>query len=187
MLFEPLTIDGAYRIRLQLHQDERGAFARTYCREQFRAHGIDDRVEQCNLSRNGRAGTLRGLHLQTEPHAEGKLVRCIRGRLFDAFVDLRPTSPTFLRHATIELSSERDDQVWIPAGCAHGFLTLEDDTEVLYQMSAAYAPQAARGYRWDDPTFGIVWPSEPTVISERDRELPFWEPSSDSPTETASP
>ena len=173
MQFTELTIPGAYKIALTLQEDERGFFARTFCQEEFGKRGLGTVVAQCSLSFNARRGTLRGMHYQRAPHAEAKVVRCIRGSIDDVIVDLRPASPAYRRWCSLRLSAENRDSVSVPEGCAHGFLTLEDATEVLYQMSAAYDADAAAGVRWDDPAFGIRWPFEPVVISQRDMQFPL--------------
>ena len=165
---------GAYVVELERLGDERGFFARTYDAAQFEAAGLDARIAQCNTSFNERAGTLRGLHYQAEPHGEGKLVRCTRGAVFDVAVDLRPDSETYCQWFGVELRADGVASYFIPAGLAHGFQTLEDASEVHYQMTYHYVPEAARGVRWDDPAFAIAWP-EPhgeRTISERDREYP---------------
>lgn len=174
MIFRPTGLAGAYVLEIEPHQDERGLFARTFCREELREKGLDPTVAQCSVSYNRRRGTLRGLHFQRFPHEEDRLVRCTAGRVFDAIVDLRPDSDTLGGSFTVELSAAARNQIYVPKGFAHGFLTLEDDAEVLYQMSAPYAPGFEGGYRWDDPTFAIEWPEEVRVLSERDRELPFY-------------
>jgi dTDP-4-dehydrorhamnose 3,5-epimerase len=170
--FEETAIAGAYRLRLDAQPDARGFFARTFCERSFAERGLLERFPQQNLSRNARAGTLRGLHLQVAPHGEVKVVRCVRGAIFDVAVDLRPGSRSYLRWVGLTLDAEAGDAFYVPEGCAHGFVTLSDDSDVLYLMGAAYAPEAARSYRWNDPAFGIVWPREPAVISDRDRDLP---------------
>jgi dTDP-4-dehydrorhamnose 3,5-epimerase len=171
MIFRETPIAGAVLIELDLLADERGSFARTFAAEEFEAHGLEARVVQCNTSTNVRAGTLRGLHYQVAPHAEAKLVRCVRGSIFDVVVDLRPESPTYCAWHGVELSGSNGRELFIPTGLAHGFQTLEDDTEVLYQMSEAYSAEHARGVRWDDPAFGIEWPEAGTrTISDRDRD-----------------
>lgn len=174
MKFTETGIAGAWRVDIELHADSRGFFARSFCRQEFARHGMSDRVVQCNISWNERAGTLRGMHYQLAPSAEAKLVRCTRGRLFDAIVDLRPESPSHLRWIGIELTAESRNALFVPEGCAHGFQTLVDDTEVFYQMSEFYAPELARGFRWDDPSFGIEWPLAPSTISDQDRGLPLY-------------
>jgi dTDP-4-dehydrorhamnose 3,5-epimerase len=176
MRFTSTTIAGAFLVDLEPITDERGFFARSFCRREFVAHGLNPELAQCNVSLNRRRGTLRGMHWQAAPHEEAKLVRCTRGMLHDVIVDLRAGSSTYGRHTAVLLSAENRRMLYVPEGCAHGFLTLEDDTEVLYQMSAFYAPESARGVRFDDPAFGIRWPAEVTVISERDRGYPDWAP-----------
>lgn len=159
-------------IQLEQHGDERGFFARSWCRREFEEHGLDPRLVQCNLSFNRSKGTLRGMHYQQAPFGEAKLVRCVRGALHDVIIDLRPHSPTYKQHFGVELSAENRSALYVPEGFAHGFLTLEDDTEVFYQMSQFYSAEHSRGLRWDDPAFGIWWPTEVRVISERDRTYP---------------
>jgi dTDP-4-dehydrorhamnose 3,5-epimerase len=172
MRFSPTAIAGVVVVEIEPHVDERGFFARSWCEREAAAHGIAFGTQQCNISFNGRKGTLRGMHYQVAPHAESKIVRCTAGALFDVAVDIRPESPTFGRHVGVELTSQNRRALHIPAGCAHGFLTLADDTEVLYQMSAFYAPEYARGFRWDDRFFQLTWPGEITVISARDSSYP---------------
>lgn len=174
MNFRPLAVEGVFLIEPERHPDERGFFARTFCREEFEARGLETAIAQCSLSFNHRRGTLRGLHFQAATHEEVKLVRCTRGAIFDALVDLRPGSPTYLRHATVALTAESRAEVYLPRGVAHGFQTLADETEVCYQISTPYAPAEARGYRYDDPAFGIPWPEPVTVISEKDLRLPYF-------------
>lgn len=177
MIFEQTPIGGAFLITLEPVADERGSFARTFSADEFEAHGLDARVVQCNVSTNVRAGTLRGLHYQAEPRAEAKLVRCSRGAIFDVVVDLRAGSPTRLRWFGAELSAGNGRMLFVPAGLAHGFQTLVDDSEVVYQMSEAYSPEHARGVRWDDPAFGIEWPPAPSrTLSERDRTYADYRP-----------
>ena len=176
MRFTKIPIAGAFVVDLEPVTDERGFFARSFCRREFAAQSLNPELVQCNVSLNRRRGTLRGMHWQMAPHEEAKLVRCIRGSLHDVIVDLRHGSPTFRQHTAVQLTAENRHMLYVPEGCAHGFLTLEDDTEVLYQMSAPYAPESARGVRYDDPAFGIRWPAEVTVISERDRSYPDWSP-----------
>lgn len=175
MIFRETPLPGAWVLEPERIADERGFFARTWCRRDFEARGLDAGVAQCSVSWNHRRGTLRGLHFQAEPHAEVKLVRVTRGAVWDVIVDLRPDSPTFKRHFAVILTAEAGHQLYIPKGMAHGFQTLEDATEVSYQISAFYAPEAARGYRWDDPAFAIPWPEPVTVISEKDRNLPLFD------------
>lgn len=150
-------------------EDERGFFARTWCKKEFMAHVGHGDFVQCNISFNKKKGTLRGMHYQAAPHEEAKLVRCTSGAIYDVIVDLRPDSPTFKKWLSFELTAENRRMVYIPEGVAHGFITLQDNTEVFYQMSEFYAPEHARGVRWNDPVFGIQWPIEVRIISERDR------------------
>jgi dTDP-4-dehydrorhamnose 3,5-epimerase len=177
MLFTETELPGAFVIDLERREDERGFFARAWCQEEFRAHGLDTRVSQCNVSFNERAATLRGLHYQMAPHAEVKLVRCTRGAVYDVIVDLRPESEMYTRWVAVELSEENRRMLYVPEGFAHGYLTLADATETFYQVSVPYAPGAERGARWNDPAFGIEWPqSDRLVISEKDRSWPDFEP-----------
>jgi dTDP-4-dehydrorhamnose 3,5-epimerase len=176
MRFTETKVAGAFLIEPEPIADERGFFARTWCREEFAAHGLNPELAQANISFNHRKGTLRGLHYQEAPHAEAKLVRSVRGAIWDLALDLRPGSPTHLAWFGAELSDANRAMLYVPEGCAHGFLTLTDDAEVAYQMSAPYAPQAARGVRFDDPAFGISWPGEVVVINERDRTYPDFAP-----------
>jgi len=169
VIYRETSVQGVFLLELEKLADERGYFARTWSAEEFTARGLDPNIHQCSVSFNARRGTLRGMHYQTAPFEETKLVRCIRGSVFDVALDLRPESPTYLRHAAVVLDSESGNMLYIPKGCAHGFETLEDGSEVAYQISAAYAPEYARGVRWDDPAFGIAWPLPPAVINERDR------------------
>ena len=171
MKFFPLGMVGAFRIELERLEDERGCFARTWCEREARDHGLDPRVSQCSLSRNRSKGTLRGMHFQLAPHAEAKLVRCTRGALLDVIVDLRPGSPTRCQWEAVELTQDNNVEIYIPEGFAHGFQTLRDDTEVVYQISEFHHPGSAGGYRWDDPAFGIRWPLEP-ILSPRDAAYP---------------
>jgi dTDP-4-dehydrorhamnose 3,5-epimerase len=172
MRFTATPLAGAYVVEPERLEDERGFFARTFCRREFAAHGLNPDLVQCSLSYTARAGTLRGLHYQAAPHQEAKLVRCTRGAVYDVIVDLRRESPTFRRWTAVELSADNRLMLYVPEGCAHGFQTLRAATEVLYQMSAFHDPDAARGVRWDDPAFRIDWPAAERVISERDRHYP---------------
>lgn len=173
MTFEETRIPGAYVVDLEPIEDERGAFARAYCEREFADRGLAMRVVQSSISRNLRAGTLRGMHYSVPPAAERKVVRCTRGRIFDVLVDVRPGSPGLHTWVGVELTSENGRAVYIPEGVAHGFITLEDDVDVLYLMSESHDPASARGVRWDDPAFGIVWPREVEVIADRDRRFPL--------------
>jgi dTDP-4-dehydrorhamnose 3,5-epimerase len=180
MKFVPLALDGAFLVELEPYRDDRGFFARTWCRDEMRAHGLNPALSQCSTSRNRRAGTLRGLHFQRPPHEEAKLVRCTRGAIFDVIVDLRKESPTHAAWFGAELTEEQGNAMYVPEGFAHGFQTLRDDTEVLYMISTPYAPDAAAGVRWDDAAFGIEWPEAVTrTISERDRVWPDYEAAAD--------
>lgn len=172
MKFEETPLGGVYVVETERHADERGFFARTFCRDEFAARSLDARVAQCSVSFNLRRATLRGMHYQAAPYAEAKLVRCTMGAVFDVVVDLRPESQTFKRWFGVELSAANRRALYIPEGFAHGFLTLEDETEVFYQISEFYHPECSRGVRWDDAAFAIAWPFEPRVISERDRAFP---------------
>jgi dTDP-4-dehydrorhamnose 3,5-epimerase len=172
VIFKETELAGAYVIELEERGDERGSFARTFCEREFAAHGLPTRFPQSNLSRNRRAGTLRGMHFQVAPFAESKLVRPSAGAIYDVIVDLRPGSATRLRSFGIELAAKVGTALFIPAGFAHGFITLADDTEVHYQMGEFFHPDAARGFRWNDPTFSIRWPREPAVINPRDASYP---------------
>lgn len=172
MTFTTTDIPGAFLIDPVRIEDHRGFFARTWCDREAKGHGITTRWEQCSISYNKRKGTLRGLHFAAPPHEEAKLVRCTMGAIFDVIVDLRRDSAAFKRHVSVTLSGENRRMLYIPEGCAHGFQTLEDDTEVFYQISRFYVPEAARGVRWDDSAFGIVWPDAERIILERDRAYP---------------
>jgi dTDP-4-dehydrorhamnose 3,5-epimerase len=169
MIFRPTPVRDAFIVELEKHGDERGFFARVYCEREFERAGLDARFVQVNNSLSARKGTLRGMHYQLAPHEESKLVRCIRGALFDVVLDLRPQSPTFGKWFGAELSADNRNMMFVPRGCAHGFLTLQDDTEAFYFAGDFYQPAAERGVRWDDPRFSIKWPGQPVVISERDR------------------
>jgi dTDP-4-dehydrorhamnose 3,5-epimerase len=178
MVLTETRIAGAFVVEVAPARDERGLFARTFDRDVFAAHGLAADVIQTSISFNARAGTLRGLHYQAEPHGEEKLVRCVRGRVHDVIVDLRPGSATYREWLGIDLDEESRTALYVPRGCAHGFQTLTDGAELLYMMSTPYVPEAARGVRWDDPAFGIAWPSPPgpRVMSERDRGYPDFAP-----------
>ncbi|WP_336921866.1 dTDP-4-dehydrorhamnose 3,5-epimerase family protein [Aquipuribacter sp. SD81] len=168
MQITPLALDGAALVALEPRHDDRGFFARSFCRAEFTAAGLEPAVEQVNVSCNTAAGTLRGLHWQTEPAPEAKLVRCTRGAVADVVVDVRPGSPTYLQHVVVELTAANRLAVYVPPLCAHGYLTLEPDTEVTYQVSAPYTPGAERGLRYDDPALGIVWPGPVRHVSDKD-------------------
>jgi len=170
--FDQTKLPGVFHLHIVPAADERGFFARTWCQEEFERHKLNTRVVQCSVSFNRQKGTLRGIHYQAPPFEECKIVRCTQGSIYDVIVDLRPASPTFRQWIGITLSAANREMVYIPEGFGHGFITLEDDTEVFYQMSEFYKPEAARGVRWDDPAFQVAWPAKPVVISERDRTYP---------------
>ena len=172
MRFVALALGGVYQIEPERLEDPRGFFARTWCSREFLAHGLNPNLAQCNISFNRLSGTLRGLHFQTQPHEEAKVVRCTHGAIYDVVVDIRPRSPTFKCWLAVNLTAENRHMLYIPEGLAHGFQTLIDDTEVFYQMSEFYVPEAVRGVRWNDPSFGIVWPLETQVIAPRDQQFP---------------
>jgi dTDP-4-dehydrorhamnose 3,5-epimerase len=176
VIFLETPLPGAFVLGAESHEDSRGSFTRTFCRREFEEHGLDPQVAQCNLSFNRRRGTLRGMHYQAAPREEVKLVRCVRGAIYDVIIDLRPDSPTYTRHFGIVLSAEERNALYIPRGFAHGFQSLEDGTEVMYQMSEFYSPEHARGVRWDDPAFGIEWPISDPIILERDATYPDFLP-----------
>jgi len=176
MQFTETILKGAFVIELERIEDNRGFFARTFCRTEFQTHRLNADLVQCSISFNRRRGTLRGMHFQVAPHAELKLVRCTRGAVYDVILDLRPQSPTFARWVAVELSAENRRMLYIPEGLAHGFQSLVDDTELFYQITEYYAPECSRGVRWNDPAFQIRWPFEPSVISERDRTHPDFAP-----------
>ena len=172
MIFHGTKLPGAFEIHLDPKADHRGFFARTWCEKEFSGYGLNPRVVQCSISFNMRRGTLRGLHYQVAPCAEAKLVRCTRGAIYDVVVDLRLQSPTFREWIAVVLTDEKRNMIYVPEGCAHGFLTLEDESEVFYQMSEFHDAASSRGVRWDDPAFRIAWPGKVEVISERDRAYP---------------
>ncbi len=172
MTFDETVISGVFEIRINRMPDNRGFFARTWCRNEFEEHGLDPVLKQCSISYNARKGTLRGMHYQAAPFAESKLVRCTQGAIYDVVLDLRPQSPSFKNWIAVTLTAENRNMVYVPKGCAHGFLTLQDETEVFYQMSEVYNAESARGVRWNDPTFAIAWPEKVEVISDRDHNYP---------------
>jgi dTDP-4-dehydrorhamnose 3,5-epimerase len=170
MIFKETKLKGTYIIEIEPIQDERGLFARTWCKNEFEEHGLNSNLVQCNISFNKKRGTLRGLHYQTTPYEEDKLVRCTRGSIYDVIIDLRPNSKTYKQCVSVEITSENRKMLYIPKGFAHGFQTLEDNTEVFYQMSEFYHDECARGIRWDDAVFGIKWPvEEKIIISSKDK------------------
>ncbi|MBC8074568.1 MAG: dTDP-4-dehydrorhamnose 3,5-epimerase [Chloroflexales bacterium] len=175
MIFTETPLAGAFLVEPERIADERGFFARTWCAEEFAARGLEARLVQCNVSYNQRRGTLRGMHYQAEPHAEVKLVRCTAGAIHDVIIDLRPASPTRHQWFAAELSAANRLSLYIPAGFAHGFQTLEDQSEVFYQMAEFYHSESARGVRYNDPAFGIAWPLPISVIGQRDAAYPLLE------------
>ena len=175
MIFRESPLSGVWSVELERIEDERGFFARSFCRNEFEEYGLNPDLAQCNISFNRAEGTLRGLHFQAAPHEEDKLVRCTQGAIWDVVVDLRPDSPTFKGWTAEILSAENRLALYIPKGCGHGFLTLEADSEVFYQMSEFFHPESARGLRYDDPAFGIDWPRPPVVISDKDLAYPPFE------------
>ncbi|NOU66743.1 dTDP-4-dehydrorhamnose 3,5-epimerase [Paenibacillus sp. LMG 31461] len=169
MLFTETKLKNAYIIELDKIEDERGFFARSWCRDEFEQRRMNPNLVQCNISYNKKKGTLRGMHYQCAPHEEAKLVRCTRGAIYDVIVDLRPESETYKKWISVELTADNRTMLYIPEGFAHGFQTLQDETEVFYQMSESYEPKCARGVRWDDPAFGIAWPEgNNIIISDKD-------------------
>ena len=176
MQFTETRIQGAYIIDAAPFRDERGFFALTWARDTFVARGLNADLAQCNLSYNYRKGTVRGMHWQAPPHAETKLVRCTRGGIYDVIVDVREGSATYLQSVGVELTAENRRALYIPEGCAHGFQTLEDATEVFYMITTQYTPDAARGMRWNDPNIHVDWPLDVTVIAERDAQYPDFAP-----------
>ncbi|HEU5074699.1 MAG TPA: dTDP-4-dehydrorhamnose 3,5-epimerase, partial [Polyangiaceae bacterium] len=168
----PTKLADAVVVELEQHRDERGFFARSFCEREFEAHGLPRHFPQCNLSRNDRAGTLRGMHFNAPPFEEAKLVRCVRGSIYDVIIDLRPRSPTYAEWVAVELSADAGLALYVPPGFAHGFLTLVDVTDVFYHMGAFFQADAARGLRYDDAAFAVRWPREVVVISERDATYP---------------
>ena len=174
--FTETKLKGAFLIDLEKREDLRGHFARTFCQREFVAYGLKMQVVQCSLSYNQKKGTLRGMHFQVAPHEEAKLIRCTKGAIYDVILDLRRGSPTFKQHFAVELSAKQGNMLFVPEGLAHGFQTIEDDTEVFYQMSEFYAAESSRGVRWNDPAFGISWPEVPErIIIERDQKYPSFE------------
>ncbi len=175
MIFKQTHVEDVFVVGLEKRSDERGFFARSFCAREFEAHGLNPNVVQSNVSLSREVGTLRGMHYQIAPHRETKLVRCTRGAIFDVALDLRPDSPSFRSWVGLELTPDRDEMLYIPQGCAHGFLTLVPDSEVSYHVSGFYAPECERGVRFDDPAFGIDWPGEIRVLSQKDVSWPLWE------------
>jgi dTDP-4-dehydrorhamnose 3,5-epimerase len=176
VIFIPTPLAGAFVMEPQPAEDARGLFARIWSERELAAQGLETRLAECSTSFNTRKGTLRGMHYQAAPFEETKIVRCTRGSVFDVIIDLRPSSPTFTRHFAVTLGAGDRNALYVPRGFAHGFQTLEDDSEVLYLISQFYSADHARGVRWDDPAFGIVWPPGERTMSERDRRYPDFDP-----------
>jgi dTDP-4-dehydrorhamnose 3,5-epimerase len=176
VIFTPTPLAGSFVIEPEPAADARGLFARTWCRREMEAHGLETRLAQCSTSFNKRKGTLRGMHYQLPPFAETKIVRCTRGAIHDVIIDLRPESATFTRHFAVVLTADTRKALYVPVGFAHGFQTLEDDSEVLYQISEFYSPEHSRGVRWDDPAVAIPWPPDERTMSDRDRSYPDFRP-----------
>ena len=173
MIFKPTKLAGAFIVELETIDDDRGFFARAYCRKEFEKHDLNASVVQCNLSYNKYRGTLRGMHFQKSPHAEVKFVRCVAGAIYDVIIDLRPESRTYTQWVGVELTSKNRLMLYVPEGFAHGYQTLADNSEVFYQVSEYYTPSADAGVRWDDPAFGIIWPAvDKRIISDKDRHWP---------------
>lgn len=175
MIFRETKLASVFEIAIEPKCDERGFFARSWCQQEFEAQGLTARLAQCSISFNEHKGTLRGMHYQAAPYPESKLVRCTKGSIYDVVVDLRPHSPTFKQWIGATLSAGNHQMLYVPENCGHGFLTLEPETEVFYQISEFYHPELSRGVRWDDPAFGIIWPAVAEQMSERDRTYPDFE------------
>ena len=172
MIFHETKLARVFEINLELNGDERGFFARSWCQKEFEYKGLNPKVVQCSVSYNARKGTLRGIHYQDTPYPEAKLVRCTKGAIYDVVVDLRPNSPAFKEWVAVVLTGANRQMLYVPEGCGHGLMTLEDETEVFYQISEFYHPESSLGIRWDDPAFRISWPGAVEVMSERDRTYP---------------
>lgn len=173
MIFSRTDIEGAIIIDLEMKKDDRGFFARTFCREEFIANNLEPMIEQCNVSYNSKKGTIRGMHMQIAPHPEAKFVRCISGAVYDIIVDMRPSSPTRFRYVAVELSAENHRGLYVPPFFAHGYQTLTDGAEVVYQVSGKYVPQAERGIRFSDPALKLPWPFPVSAISDKDMNWPL--------------
>lgn len=176
MIFTETKLKGAFIIDLELREDDRGGFARTFCAQEFESHGLKPTVAQCNMSFNHKAGTLRGMHYQVPPAAETKLVRCTKGAIYDVIIDMRPSSPTYMQHIGVELTADNRRALYVPEMFAHGYQALTDGAEVVYQVGEFYTPGYERGLHYSDPTFGIEWPMAITVISEKDAAWTLFEP-----------
>jgi dTDP-4-dehydrorhamnose 3,5-epimerase len=175
MKFIETKLKDAYIIEIEPISDDRGFFARSWCQQEFSDRGLNPNLVQCNISFNLKKGTLRGMHYQAKPHEEAKLVRCIRGAIYDVIIDIRPDSSTFKDWLSVDLNADNRKMLYIPEGFAHGFQTLDDNSEVFYQMSNFYHPESARGIRWNDPEFQLEWQIESKIISERDLSYKFWQ------------
>jgi dTDP-4-dehydrorhamnose 3,5-epimerase len=175
MIFTETKLKGAYIINLQRLEDERGFFARTFCKQEFKKYGLNIEIAQSNISYSKKKGTLRGMHMQLAPFEESKLIKCNQGAIYDVIVDLRKKSKTFLQWIGAELTSKNNQMIYVPEGFAHGFITLQDNTEVSYQMNQFYTPGSEKGYRWNDPAFDIIWPMAPVVMAEKDKNFPLFE------------
>ncbi|PRY11222.1 dTDP-4-dehydrorhamnose 3,5-epimerase [Pontibacter ummariensis] len=175
MNFTETKLKGAYVIDVKRLEDERGFFGRSFCQKEFEAYGLSNEVRQTNVSYNKKKGTLRGMHMQLAPNEESKLVRCTRGAIYDVIIDMRPDSETYKQWVGVELTADNYRMLFVPEGFAHGFITLEDNTDVTYQVTEFYTPGAERCIRWNDPAFNIEWPMEPVVISEKDQAHPDFE------------
>lgn len=171
MQFQPTPIAGVLEVSIDWYRDERGRFGRTFCLDEFAGHGLVKLV-QCNTATNPRRGTVRGFHMQAKPHEEAKLVQCVAGRMLDVALDLRPNSPTYGKHHAVELSAESGRMLFVPENCGHAYQTLEDETSLVYYVSAAYARDSERGVFWNDPAIGVNWPIKDVIVSERDQQLP---------------
>ena len=172
MIFKETNLQGAFVIEPEMLSDDRGAFARIFCQKEFKDHGLNQNISQCSISINSKKFTLRGMHFQKSPYEEAKLIHCSRGLIYDVIVDLRPNSSTYMGWTSVEMSMDNKKMVYVPEGFAHGFQTLENNTEVIYQMSQFFLPDHSGGFRWDDPSFSIEWPSDPKVISPKDQAFP---------------
>ncbi len=172
MIFSETKLKGAFIVDIEPIEDARGFFARSWCQEEFKRHALNPRLEQCNISFNKKNGTLRGMHFQLSPHQEAKLVRCTKGNIYDVIIDMRLESETFREWIGIELSADNRRMLYVPEGFAHGYQTMEDDSEIFYQVSESYHPESERGVRWDDPLIGIAWPMAQPLISDKDRSWP---------------
>lgn len=180
MIFTETKLKGAFVIELEMIEDERGSFARAWCAKELAARGLEARLAQCSTSLTKKKGTLRGMHFQIAPFEESKIVRCTRGSMYDVIIDLRTGSPTLKQHIGVTLAANNGKMLYVPRGFAHGYLTLEDNIEVFYQISEFYSPNHSRGVRWNDPAFGIAWPADVQVIAKRDQSYPDFIPVAES-------